>query len=171
MSGLLYATPPLAVTLCSEAGATRGVDRWDETGSGADDSTPADTALITVLCLLRVLQAAAGAAMFTSTFIIINNSVDASNRGRVNGLSMALAAAFRALGPVVGANSFAWALTNGLGAPFDVHFTFNLCALLGMGTSLFGLRWLPGHAYDQARGAQRTSGAGGTTEMASEADI
>ena len=41
---------------------------------------------------------------------------------------------FKAVGPILGAVTFAWSLTNGLGAPFDVHLTFVLCSVLALTT-------------------------------------
>ena len=107
-------------------------------------------------CLLRF---ALGTA-FTCTFTILNNSVPAHARGRMQGVAMTLGSLARAVGPTLGAEVsawasnpdpdhnltlaptptpslnprqvFAWSLTNGLPLPFDVHFVFLLMSALNV---------------------------------------
>ena len=88
-------------------------------------------ALMAQAALLQCLQS----SCFTAVFMLINNSCSKAQRGRVNGLGMALSSAFKAAGPTLGAISFAWSLTNGAGFPLDVHFTFLLCGLCGACTA------------------------------------
>lgn len=86
----------------------------------------------------------ANAGCFTCIFIFVNNSVRASDRGRVQGLAMAGAAAMRAAGPLFSATLFAWSLTNKLGVPLlDVHFVFILCSIAAAGTGCFAIAFLP----------------------------
>lgn len=53
---------------------------------------------------------------------------------------MAVSSGFKAVGPTLGAVTFAWSLTNGVAMPLDVHFTFFLCGLLAGGTALVAAR-------------------------------
>ena len=97
-------------------------------------------ALLVAIALLKSCQAAG----FTAVFMLINHSVPPSQRGRAQGLSMGIAAGFRAVGPAAGATLFAWSLTNSLHVPgLDVHFVFVLCALCSIGTALFAHTSLP----------------------------
>merc|ERR1712050_125775 len=83
-------------------------------------------ALLLQSCLLRF----ALGTTFTCIFTILNNSVQADARGRMQGVAMTVGSLARAVGPVVGAEVFAWSLTNELTAPFDVHFVFlGMCVL------------------------------------------
>lgn len=66
---------------------------------------------------------------FTCTFMLINNSVPATDRGTVNGLGMTLGSIGKGIGPAIGAPLFAWSASNGLGYPFDYHLVFTLAAL------------------------------------------
>ena len=99
----------------------------------------------TLLLLLAIIMyRCANSGCFTCIFVLINNSVRASDRGRVQGLAMAGAAAMRAAGPLISSMLFAWSLTNELHTPFlDVHFVFLLCSLAAAGTGVFALRYLP----------------------------
>lgn len=96
--------------------------------------------LLATIVLVRCVQGAS----FVTIFVTINNAVLARERGRVQGLAMAGAAAMRALGPVLGASLFAWSLTNGLGVlGLDVYFVFLLCSLASGLTACIAARHLP----------------------------
>ena len=86
--------------------------------------------LMPLLLLHMFVKTLCNSTLFTVVFLIINNSCMRSQRGRVNGLGMTFSSGFKAVGPTLGAISFAWSLTNGLPPPFDVHFTFFMSALL-----------------------------------------
>jgi MFS family permease len=109
--------------------------------------------LIITLALLRF--ACAGA--FTCVFIVINNSVERSERATAQGLAMMGASVSRGAGPVIGAVSFAWSLTNGYHVPgLGVRFVFLMSAAVVIATWLLTLR-LP-HSYNHEL-AQRTEGS------------
>ena len=76
-----------------------------------------------------LLRFALGTA-FTCTFTLLNNSVPAEARGRMQGVAMTVGSGARALGPTLGSELFAWSLTNSLPLPFDVHFVFLFMGLL-----------------------------------------
>lgn len=100
------------------------------TPSIASLGSVAPSALLPVLLLHCFVKELTCATCFTAVFLIINNSCHREHRGRVNGCGMAFSSAFKAVGPAFGAISFAWSLTNGRAAPFDVHFTFLVVSLL-----------------------------------------
>ena len=79
---------------------------------------------------------------FTSVFILINNSADTRERGAVNGLSMMLASISKALGPVAGAEFFAYSVRHGSEPPFSAAFPFVLCGLAWLLLGAFSLWFL-----------------------------
>ena len=89
-------------------------------------------ATLPLLLLHNALEKSLSSNCFTAVFLIINASCAPESRGRVNGLGMSVSSGFKAVGPTLGAVCFAWSLTNGLGAPLDVHFTFVLSGLLAL---------------------------------------
>ena len=91
----------------------------------------ADRGLILAALLVQqaLLRFSLGTA-FTCTFTILNNSVPREGRGRMQGVAMTVGSLARALGPTMGAELFAWSLTNGIRFPFDVHFVFLLMCLM-----------------------------------------
>ena len=50
----------------------------------------------------------------------------------MQGVAMTVASITRAVGPTMGAELFAWSLTNGLGPPLDIHFVFLLMCLINL---------------------------------------
>ena len=69
----------------------------------------------------------------TAIFVITNNSATSDIRGRVNGISMAVASLFKMLGPTTGGITFAWSIeSHGSNKDniFDYHFTFYLDGIL-----------------------------------------
>jgi len=96
--------------------------------------------LLTLIVLVRCVQGAS----FVAIFVMINNSVLPGERGRVQGLAMAGAAAMRAICPVLGASLFAWSLTNKLSVPgLDVYFIFLISGLASVATAAAAVRHLP----------------------------
>lgn len=98
--------------------------------------------LVASLILLRF----SNNCSYTSLFVCTNNSAPAAVRGAVNGLSMSVASAFKAGGPLVGTMTFAWSLHNNhVGASFLFVATASLCAAL----AAVALCLLPAATYDQ----------------------
>ena len=89
--------------------------------------------LVIVMLLVQqsLLRFSLGTA-FTCTFTVLNNCVPAEARGRMQGVAMMIGSLSRAIGPTMGAELFAWSLTNGLRFPFDVHFVFMLMCILNL---------------------------------------
>lgn len=100
-------------------------------------------ALLPALLLHNAAAQGLTSTCFTAVFLLINDSCPVAARGRVNGLGMALSSAFKAVGPTLGAVSFAWSLNNGVGPPWDVHFTFLSCGLLSAICALAAARAFP----------------------------
>ena len=102
-----------------------------------------EAALATLLALHLSIQKAVVSACYTTIFVVTNNSVVASERGRLNGLAMAVASAFKAAGPVTGAVGFAWSLTNGIDVvPLDSSFAFLTSGLLMLICDACAVRWI-----------------------------
>ena len=148
LCAVFYPWPPvLAAFAHSHDGSSCG--DLAEAGSGGQAGADLRWPLVLLLSLHTVLLRFAHAATFTSTFLVINNSVPAASRGRANGLAMGFAAAFRAAGPSAGGAMFAWSLTNGIVEwPLDVHFGFLVTSGIAAITAAFGLVAL-GTRYDQ----------------------
>ncbi|XP_053375166.1 uncharacterized protein LOC128547219 [Mercenaria mercenaria] len=67
--------------------------------------------------------------VFSSTSLLINNSVEPELAGQVNGLSMTVTAIFRSLAPLVGGFLYSWTVgyaSKAIGPPFDISFVFVL---------------------------------------------
>ncbi|TPX48499.1 hypothetical protein CcCBS67573_g10201 [Chytriomyces confervae] len=82
---------------------------------------------------------------FTSIFIVINNSVSASNKQQlstVTGIAQTCAAFVRSIGPALGGVLWAWSITNGMAFPFNYWFVFLAIAGMGVGTWLQA-QWIP----------------------------
>ena len=103
-------------------------------------------ALFVVNILWRVM---ALNTMFTSVFVLINNSVMPENRGRLNGFGQSLVAVTRCIGPTLGSSLFSWSLTNELSFPFNIYFTFIVMFVL----HLFNIvqSWLLPRATDKPK--------------------
>eukprot|EP00730_Choanoeca_flexa_P001821 TRINITY_DN10796_c0_g1_i2.p1 TRINITY_DN10796_c0_g1~~TRINITY_DN10796_c0_g1_i2.p1 ORF type:complete len:482 (+),score=80.25 TRINITY_DN10796_c0_g1_i2:89-1534(+) len=69
-----------------------------------------------------------GTLAFTSTFVLINNSVHRRDRGLQNGIGQTYASLARTLGPLAGGVLFAWSETNH-SWPFDYHFAWYVTAM------------------------------------------
>ncbi|VDI82976.1 Hypothetical predicted protein [Mytilus galloprovincialis] len=89
----------------------------------------------TLLVIILPLKVAVSCC-FTATAIFINNSVEPSEAGAVNGIAMTATAIGRTLAPTVGGSVFAWSISYGakhLGPPFDVSLSFffmSLCCFI-----------------------------------------
>jgi hypothetical protein len=70
--------------------------------------------------------------MFTSTILLVNNSVPKEDLGTLNGIAQSVVSLTRAIGPSVATPLFAFSISHGLPFPFDVHLIFYLTALLSM---------------------------------------
>ena len=97
------------------------------------------TMLIVLVVLMRCVQGMA----FMNIFVMINNSMLAGERARVQALALNGAAGLRTIGPVLGATLFAWSLTNGSSVPgLEAAFIFVLSTLISVAAgvaSLFSL--------------------------------
>jgi MFS family permease len=79
--------------------------------------------------LCQVLRAVGGVQAFTSTFILISNSVASRYRGSINGVGQTLASLSRVIGPIFGGSLFSWSLENHIGFPFNYYFVFLLLGI------------------------------------------
>jgi len=69
----------------------------------------------------------------SSLGLIINRSVAKEKRASINGLSMGVGSASKAIGPMVSAYIFAWSISgNGLSFPFDYHLIYIILAGLAV---------------------------------------
>lgn len=87
----------------------------------------ADNNRVAMWCLLIFVffvRFSCSECMYTCCNLLLNNSVTASSRGRLNGLSQSMISIMRALGPAGGAALFS--LSNFLPFPFDIHLSFIL---------------------------------------------
>mmetsp|Transcript_19598 Transcript_19598/g.25035 ORF Transcript_19598/g.25035 Transcript_19598/m.25035 type:complete len:525 (-) Transcript_19598:979-2553(-) len=74
--------------------------------------------------------------------ICVNNACVSSERGAMNGLVMALGSVFKAVGPLAGAEIFAWSINSGNSFPFDYHFGFFVISILSFAL-VFYSKYLP----------------------------
>ncbi|XP_068738627.1 uncharacterized protein [Montipora capricornis] len=90
-------------------------------------STVLWTLLIGILLLMKLNVGFS----FSSTGIIVNNTVRSEMLGTINGLAMTAASTSRAVSPVVVGSIFAWSISEGLklGFPLNVHFAFTLLSI------------------------------------------
>ncbi|KAI8924320.1 major facilitator superfamily domain-containing protein [Entophlyctis helioformis] len=138
--GLLISIPsffllPMAafVRLEDDSDAPDGMDGIDQ------DGTPVHAKrfqLFMWACvgLAQLLRTVGGLQAFTSTFIMISNSVLSNSRGSLNGIGQTLGALGRTIGPICCGTLFSWSLQNNLGPPLDYHFTFIVLAVLVLAT-------------------------------------
>ena len=108
-------------------------------------------AILATVTILRTIQIILSASGFTVCNVLTNTAASPSSRGAVNGLAMALASIAKAIGPVVGSESFAWSVNSGLSAPFDYHFSFWGLSVLASFITLFAFCTIPRHLNDQSR--------------------
>eukprot|EP00966_Prymnesium_polylepis_P016884 389347-Prymnesium_polylepis.2 len=165
--GLIMATSGGALTLFQFVGYPRLTKRWPcSTLLSASAAGYAALALATPLVgrlarrpphghtlLLGVLMAhnalgkCLASACFTSVFLLINNSVTAAHRGRVNGLAMSLSSGFKAAGPTLGAVLFASSLAGRVPLGLGVWTAFMAVAAAMGVTSAASVRYLS-RGYD-----------------------
>ena len=129
-------------------------------------SMPEGDASMAALLVAITLNRFGTASGFTSVFILINNSVRRDERARAHGLGMAGAAAVRSVGPLLGASTFAWSLTNTWQVPLlDVRMVFWLCSLGSLATGLLVHRHCPPSYNDEATAAAPATRADSTTDV------
>jgi Na+/melibiose symporter-like transporter len=80
--------------------------------------------MVLTFCIFSRLQTCASQMLFSSVFALISNSTEKEAMGRVNGVSQSLVALFRAIGPPIAGNLFAWSIRD-LGRSFPFNFFFN----------------------------------------------
>ena len=90
------------------------------------------TVVVSILLLVKVCDS----CTFASLSTIINQTVDSSKRGLINGLAMTLVGIGQSIGAVLAAVGFAWSINNDMAFPFDQHFMFlnlsGICILNGI---------------------------------------
>jgi len=79
--------------------------------------------------LIRIM---AGVFSFNASNILINNACPEGLGGRINGIAYGFGAILKAIGPTIGANLFAWSVSNGLSYPFDYTFLYNIIAIISL---------------------------------------
>lgn len=98
---------------------------------------------LVLVCVASIANAVLNNNTFVCCNLIVNNSCYSDERGAMNGLVMALGSVFKALGPLLGAEIFAWSINSKNPFPFDYHFSFYLlsvgCVLLCLYSSSFPL--------------------------------
>ena len=67
---------------------------------------------------------------FTSSFVLLNNSVPSTHLGRVNGFAMGVASVSKFVGPALGSPLFAWSITGDHVFPFNRFCYFAGAAML-----------------------------------------
>jgi len=104
---------------------------------------------------LQVVRGWGDYFVFSSVFVLVNNSVPANCRGRVNGLATTVASIFKAAGPAVGTALFACSLHLGLGPPLDIHLLFLVVGAVVATFCVVGADRIPAWAtlpYDEQPG-------------------
>eukprot|EP00611_Tribonema_gayanum_P022807 TRINITY_DN4663_c0_g1_i4.p4 TRINITY_DN4663_c0_g1~~TRINITY_DN4663_c0_g1_i4.p4 ORF type:complete len:129 (+),score=57.88 TRINITY_DN4663_c0_g1_i4:820-1206(+) len=82
--------------------------------------------------------------IFTSIFLIVNNSVEGDQRGGLNGLAMTAGSAAKAIGPPLGATLFAYSIAGAHSLPLvDYHLTFVVCAVLSVAVAVASHLYFP----------------------------
>ena len=102
-----------------------------------------------LMCALFFLRGCAIATVLTASSILVNNSCS-DHIGVINGIVASAAAFMRAMGPITGCSLLAWSQSNGLSAPFDYHFMFNLLGALTL------LMFLCSFVYDKSMDQRHT---------------
>lgn len=95
-----------------------------------------DSLMLAALMLQTSLLRFATGTTFTCTFALLNNCVPSDARGRMQGIAMTVGSIARGVGPTLGAELFAWSLTNNLPFPFDVHFAYLVVTCLALAPAL-----------------------------------
>ncbi|KAJ1654575.1 hypothetical protein IWQ61_005513 [Dispira simplex] len=96
------------------------------------------------IIMLLIGRFTGGVLMFTSSNILINNSVP--NRqvlGTVNGFSQCFGSLARAIGPILAGTIWSWSLASGYGFPLDYHLVFIVMAGISFANGFFTLTWDP----------------------------
>eukprot|EP00045_Choanoeca_perplexa_P011530 m.122900 g.122900 ORF g.122900 m.122900 type:complete len:482 (+) comp15663_c0_seq1:135-1580(+) len=106
-----------------------------EESQGGVNPAPSPDVTLTVLfgaILAFATVQSIGTLAFTSTFVLINNSVHRQDRGLQNGIGQTYASLARTIGPLMGGILFAWS-EQGRAWPFDYHFAWYVTALGAVG--------------------------------------
>ena len=90
----------------------------------------APAAVVVFLCVKHSMATQG----FTSSFLLINNSVSADQRGAVNGMALTIASISKAAFPVIAPSILAFSLTHDYPFPADVHLVFLVMGLLSLVT-------------------------------------
>lgn len=99
------------------------------------------SAYLVILFFLMIYRISAGSA-FTTLGIVVNNSIDQSMRGTMNGLIMTAGSLGNAAGPIVGSICYAAALTlpSNKWLPLDGRLVFVCGGLMAILLALFAKR-------------------------------
>jgi MFS family permease len=81
--------------------------------------------------------------IFNCQYLLINNSVSQTARGKLNGIAMSISSFFKAIGPFVGGSLFAFTSTHNWVYPFNFSFVFNVVGLLFVGQFLIARSLAP----------------------------
>ncbi|KAJ1970252.1 hypothetical protein IWQ62_000079 [Dispira parvispora] len=94
--------------------------------------------------MLLIGRVTGGVLMFTSSNILVNNSVP--NRqvlGTVNGFNQCFGSLARGVGPILAGTIWSWSLASGYGFPLDYHLVFIVIAGINFANGFFTLTWDP----------------------------
>ncbi|KAJ7387199.1 hypothetical protein OS493_004169 [Desmophyllum pertusum] len=97
-----------------------------------------------LISILLPLRMGVGCS-FSSTSILVNNSVPSELLGSVNGLAMTAGSISRAFAPLFTGSIFAWSISKGFkhGFPLDEHFAFLLLSIVCLLSVLLSCTVLP----------------------------
>ena len=104
-----------------------GIGSAASTAAAATVSRATTTQMIVVSGLSGITRIVLGNA-FTAIAILINNCVASETRGTLNGLAMGFTASTRSFAPLMAGSLFAWSISGAHIFPFNVHFSFYVCA-------------------------------------------
>jgi hypothetical protein len=114
-------------------------------------------ALVVLILLSRLIFSLA----FSALSVVINNSVTSSDRARVNGVAMAIGSLAKAAGPLSASLMYAWSLEDRAPAVVDYHLTFNVIALLALGSCVLSYKFVPDDIVDRGRAGGEDVDKGG----------
>ncbi|KAJ1980382.1 hypothetical protein H4R33_005485 [Dimargaris cristalligena] len=97
-----------------------------------------------ILILALILRVISNTLSFTSSNILVNNSVPKREAlGTVNGVGQTAGSLGRSIGPLLAGAVWSWSLASGHGFPFDFHFVFFVISLFAFVTFLVTYTWHP----------------------------
>ncbi|CAM9131751.1 unnamed protein product, partial [Laminaria digitata] len=85
--------------------------------------------LVAASVVVLFFTSIAANAVLINVSLATNNAVHPSQRGTINGLSMAMGALAKAAGPIVSSTVFAWSINGDHPFPFDCHLIFCIFSL------------------------------------------